>query len=64
MAAAAAAALGPDATLRATKVFRSHDVDGSGSIDLEEMRTALRELGLDAGQVRSPSNLALISLLP
>ena len=47
MAAAAAAALGPDATLRATKVFRAHDIDKSGAIDVDEMKFAMRELGLD-----------------
>ena len=48
MAAAAVAHLGPEATLRATMVFRRHDADNSGSIDVEEMRLALRVLGLES----------------
>ena len=47
LAAAAAAALGPDATLRATKVFMKHDADDSGTIDQQELSSALRELGLE-----------------
>ena len=47
LAAAAASALGPDATLRATKVFMEHDADDSGAIDQQELRAALRELGLE-----------------
>ena len=48
MAAAAAAALGPDATLRAAKVFRKYDWDDSGTIEQEELCAALKELGLES----------------
>lgn len=47
LAAAAAAVLGPDRTLQATKVFIDHDVDGSGEIDVDELRNALVDLGLE-----------------
>ena len=46
-AASAAQHLGPDMTLRATKVFLAYDEDRSGAIDVEELHKALRELGLE-----------------
>ena len=47
LAANAARALGPDMTLRATRVFRAHDADDSGEIEYDELQSALRELGLE-----------------
>ena len=44
----AAAALGPQATLRATKAFRRADRNDSGDIDCRELRPLLRDVGLEA----------------
>eukprot|EP01052_Picozoa_sp_SAG31_P052059 SAG31_NODE_12669_length_925_cov_1.898305_1_plen_133_part_10 len=33
------------------RVFESHDVDGSGTIDLQELVPALEELGINASRV-------------
>ena len=46
---AAAAAAGADEGVR--RVFAWYDSDGSGSIDLQELRAALMELGLDAASL-------------
>ena len=46
LAATSAAALGPEATLRATRAFRRCDRDGSGDIDFKELRPLLRQIGL------------------